>query len=90
MEKEAFVRDRGVCLHIFGPSSSSNRKECEGNGEEVDGYPSGKGLFFLLRAPKLGNGKSLLSFFHCHLHSVKIGMKIGTEKEPVSSGLISL
>lgn len=45
----------------------------QGNGEEVSGWPSGTE-----KAPKLGNGKSPLSFFHCHLHTLEIEKKIGT------------
>lgn len=73
-----------MCLHVDGfQSTSSNRKECgtkEMGKKQADGLQAEKKLFFP-RAPKLGNGKSPLSFFHCHLHTLKIGKKIGSIKE---------
>lgn len=85
-------REVSSCSPDGFQSTSSNRKECgpeEMGTERADGLQAEKKLFFL-RAPKLGNGKSPLSFFHRHLHTLEIGKKIGSEerKGANSSGLM--
>lgn len=76
----------GICLHVS--LMGFNQPLQIGKNGELWKWGRSKRMafrrrksYFFLRAPKLGNGKSPLSFFHCHLHTLKIGKKIGSEKD---------